>query len=442
MKTPKNILTYLIFFCAISLSCNENKFAEETKCLEKFSYKINSVNIDDDYSDLEFLKNILSEDSVQIVLLGEQIHEDGTTFEAKGRLIKYLHEECGFDVLAFESGIYDCYNAWQQIKADSNYEWGLKNSIFTLWVNVMSFKPLLNYLQSTLNTANPLELAGFDSQVTGNFVSEKLVSDIKASGLIEKNSPKLMRLDEFLKRIFPKNFMIRGGMGFPDSMQFDRDTLMLNELIQKLDSITLTQISGEKKTNVEFWRKVITGIKQMYVNRYLYGKAVYKAGNQPLTNFRDVLMAENLIWLTENYLKNKKIILWGANYHFVRNISEVERSIPDEDYKKNTITMGHVLWGKFKNKMYSVGFTSYKIQDENAANFDSLSVATEEDFILEDYSHEKKYEYAFINLRDAMQNSCMDFEYIAKPLGHIEQRSKWHNNFDGIFFIDKQKPSF
>jgi erythromycin esterase len=66
-----------------------------------------------DFSDLEGLKPILP--GVQVVMLGEPSHGDGTTFSAKIRLIKFLHQEMGFDVLAFESGFYDCRNAWRRM---------------------------------------------------------------------------------------------------------------------------------------------------------------------------------------------------------------------------------------------------------------------------------------------------------------------------------------
>ena len=69
---------------------------------------IPSVNpSDEDYDDLEFLKDVLKDK--KFVLLGEQIHFDGTTILAKTRLVKYLHDSLDFDVLIFESSLYDLW---------------------------------------------------------------------------------------------------------------------------------------------------------------------------------------------------------------------------------------------------------------------------------------------------------------------------------------------
>ncbi len=53
---------------------------------------------DEDFSDLESLRTTL--DGVQLVLLGEADHRSGSDFLAKTRLVKFLHRELGFDVLA------------------------------------------------------------------------------------------------------------------------------------------------------------------------------------------------------------------------------------------------------------------------------------------------------------------------------------------------------
>jgi erythromycin esterase len=54
--------------------------------------------------DLESLRELIAD--MRIVLLGEQTHGDGATFDAKVELIKFLHDELGFDIVAFESPLY------------------------------------------------------------------------------------------------------------------------------------------------------------------------------------------------------------------------------------------------------------------------------------------------------------------------------------------------
>ncbi len=74
------------------------------RSLSNHMLKLNSVDPeDDDFSDLMPLRELL--EGVRIVLLGEATHFNGTDFLGKGRLIRFLHSELGFDVLAFESGI-------------------------------------------------------------------------------------------------------------------------------------------------------------------------------------------------------------------------------------------------------------------------------------------------------------------------------------------------
>ena len=56
------------------------------------------------YEDLDPIGNAIGNST--IVMLGEQDHGDAPTFLAKTRLIKYLHEKKGFNVLAFESDFF------------------------------------------------------------------------------------------------------------------------------------------------------------------------------------------------------------------------------------------------------------------------------------------------------------------------------------------------
>ena len=47
----------------------------------------------------------------RLVLLGEHSHGDGVGFAIKSRLTRFLHRRHGFDVVAFEAGIFDAASA-------------------------------------------------------------------------------------------------------------------------------------------------------------------------------------------------------------------------------------------------------------------------------------------------------------------------------------------
>src|SRR3989337_1173277 len=56
---------------------------------------------DEDFRDLEPLIDAIG--SAHVVQLGEPSHGSGGSFAAKVRLVKFLHQRMGFDVLAWES---------------------------------------------------------------------------------------------------------------------------------------------------------------------------------------------------------------------------------------------------------------------------------------------------------------------------------------------------
>src|SRR5689334_8698043 len=60
---------------------------------------------DEEFADLEPIAAAIGQ--ARVVQLGEPSHNAGTCFAAKARLIKFLHQRLKFDVVIWESGIYD-----------------------------------------------------------------------------------------------------------------------------------------------------------------------------------------------------------------------------------------------------------------------------------------------------------------------------------------------
>ncbi|XOK62764.1 hypothetical protein ACJ7K1_06485 [Paenibacillus elgii] len=82
------------------------------------------------FKDLSFLKPLLMDK--RIVYLGENSHGVAEYNQVKTRLIQYLHEELGFDVIAFESGMGNAAGAYARVESRTPEEL-MKDAIFGVW---------------------------------------------------------------------------------------------------------------------------------------------------------------------------------------------------------------------------------------------------------------------------------------------------------------------
>ena len=132
------------------------------------AFNIESIDPENEnFDDLEFLIPLLKDK--QIVMLGEESHSFATTFEAKSRLIKFLHQKLGFTILAFE---FDMYAMWKINKLESNPPEQLlpiQKSIYPFWGLTTSTQELFRYIENTKSTESQLNYIGFDGQIVPIF---------------------------------------------------------------------------------------------------------------------------------------------------------------------------------------------------------------------------------------------------------------------------------
>ncbi|MCJ7992739.1 erythromycin esterase family protein [Priestia sp. OVS21] len=114
----------------------------------------------ENYSELNFLKPLLSEK--KLVLLGENGHGVKEHTQIKSKLIKYLYQELGFKVLAFESSLGDCSFSSQQ-QMNMNAEQLIKQSLFKVW-HTEEMLDLFAWIKDTQSCQSPLTFTGIDIQ--------------------------------------------------------------------------------------------------------------------------------------------------------------------------------------------------------------------------------------------------------------------------------------
>lgn len=431
MYNFRNVLVVSLIFAFLQSACGNKEIKEKTESLKNIAIPIRSIDPkDEDYSDLQFLKKIIERDSLQVILLGEANHGDGTTFLAKSRIIKFLHKEAGFDVLAFESGLFDCNNSWEESKISGKYSEEIRNSVFGMWVNSNECIELVNYMQSTLSTSRPLELSGFDSQLTAYESCHLLIERLYKNNL------------DFLTQA-EKNLFVK-IVCLEEEIKSGKDRTYNNNLIDKV--ITSLDSLSKNDSKYEFWKLVIEGVKLNY-NGYLAMK--YNQGvdytDPELINARDKQMGKNLVWLLKNKYKNRKVIIWAASFHNSRNLSQLLSKENDSTYINNlykkTVTMGDIVYNAIGKKMYSIVFTGYKGGYRKLENSDYTELNKPSKESLEDILENTGIDISFIDLRNSGNPGWLKQKFKMRPLGFNEIEGIWTNITDGIFFIYEVKPS-
>jgi erythromycin esterase len=387
-------------------------------------HKIYSIDNSQEHEDLDFLKSEL--ENVQIMMLGEQAHGDGSTFLAKTRIIKYLHENLDFDVLVFESGLMDVYRVWTMIQEGDDHIDVFDNGIFPIWTNSKQTKELFNYILKQSKTDDPLYIAGFDMQPTGSaFTPDQRWEELNAY---------LVESIDFKEDSYPLFSKVFKNIRVVFSPEFQKKDLQL--LIEEIEK--LRNLVTQKDKSIQ------GKITSTYLRNYLKTIILYKTAdlqvptNTPhVFNIRDREMANNFIFLKEELFPNKKIIVWGANSHLGYGRGFLEDFLDREASAKGMIPMGQYLKIDYQDNLYSLAFTS------SGGKIGSLRGSTRElppahELSLERLLSDLGYENAYLSLRD---NSIKSNRFATRIFGHAEMNGKWGQMFDGIFFIRNMLPN-
>ncbi|NIM78579.1 MAG: hypothetical protein GTO20_07290 [Candidatus Aminicenantes bacterium] len=380
-------------------------------------YKIRSLSADDlDFSDLQFLHPLIGDR--RLVQLGESGHGVSEFNQAKVRLIKFLHQEMGFDVIAFESSIYESFFANENADSLSALE-VMKNSIFGVW-HCQETLELFKYIKETRTTSRPLILAGFDIQTSS------------WRGLVNR----------------PENFA---------EVVDKLDPVYAKEVLttdKAFLAIRNTTISPEDKEKYKSFYEALTDWFDLRMDELLsiyasnpriplvmrqtswsmihyIDKLTAKA--KTVTNIRDRGMADNIVYLLNTLYPEEKIMIWAHNYHIQHDIGESETSVRN---------MGSWLINPLRDELYTIGLFMY---EGRAAYNDRrrYNIKTAIENSLEAIMYYTGEDYSFVDLlyQEWDEGNSWMFEKIwSYDWGLIKRLQTHKNQFDAILFVKEVKP--
>ena len=420
-----------IFFVSTILLWTNFVHCQSTveKYVQDNTFEIESISPkNNDYTDLEVIGKAIGE--AQVVMLGEQDHGDAPTFQAKARIIKYLHEKKGFNVIAFESDFYALNKGWSQVlheklSADSL----MLQNIFPVWTQCQECEDVFSYIHSSQTSKSRLKITGFDIQLHGRYSQKNFKSEL-VSYLTSKQIA-FLQTQEYRNYFLPH---IDSLLHYSQKQSFIRDEQRIQQLLNNLDMIA-SQLEVKEEED-HFWRKVLESVRaQTQIMVYRKQNNFLKAGT-----FRDEHMAKNLYWLLNNVYKNEKLIVWAANSHINKySLSEKNASMA----RTWPVPMGSFL---IKNKgvsdnTYVLGFTSYQGTAGRVTLPEKYPIAPPSKNGVEEWISKLGYDFAFTDMKPSKKlERVWNESFNAKLMGHINIKAQWAKGFDGIFFIDKMYP--
>jgi erythromycin esterase len=286
----------------------EAEAANDTlSCFEAACFPLNGFdpNIEDD-SDLEILKELIGD--ADVVALGECTHGSSEIIMMRHRITKYLVENMGFTVIAFEAGFADVHD----FKSDNVEDYIVK---MDYWIySNREMREFFQWMIGKNGEGNELHISGFDIQsIEGalqalhefsiNHDDQKLgvlIDDMKI--LVDKYLEDLKRhRKDKSKETKDRRYAIAVEM----KTKVDQIKTQLRTCFDSIDHLDV-----KLKLLIQQFAETLAQFSNysIYFNTRLASK-----GSRAAVRYRDSCMASNLLWLRNHY--GEKIIIWAHNEH-------------------------------------------------------------------------------------------------------------------------------
>lgn len=272
-----------------------------------------------------------------VALIGESpVHGFGKTLDFKVELVRRLIDQCHYNAVFFESGLYDFLNIQEQ--AGSGH--GVTDSMIAaaiggIWAN-KEVQPLIPFLREKV-TGRTVYLGGLDDQLgRGTWAQHEMPSAL-AAYLPDGERARCLAI---LRKHMLWQYTSDAPYGPEDKARIlgclDSIGAQLGQIPAPAGADALTMIASLQRQFDRDFEKAPAGMDEgtLWVNE------------------RDRSMYLNFHWLLSQLPPHSKVILWTATVHAAKELN----TVPGDERK---VPMGYYIHRDFESRAFVLGFSAY-----------------------------------------------------------------------------------
>jgi erythromycin esterase-like protein len=273
----------------------------------------------------------------RVALIGESpVHGFGKTLEFKVELVRRLVDECHYDAVFFESGIYDFLNIQEHVKSGHDVtDSMIAAAIGGIWAN-KEVQPLIPFLRQKV-TSGGVYPGGLDDQLGRDTWAQREMPAALAAYLPGDQKARCLA-------ILQKHTLWQYTSDAPYGPQ---DKARILGCLDSIDA-QLSETSAPSRADD---LAMIDSLKRQFDRDFQN----VPAGMDETTlgwNERDRSMYLNFRWLQSQLPRHSKVIVWAATVHVAKELS----SVPGDESR---IPLGFYIHRDFKSRAFALGFSAY-----------------------------------------------------------------------------------